>query len=198
VQADRVRCARCAQTVAWWTEVNGAPHCPHCQWPAGLPYPAPQPPKKGMSTVAIVLLILAIPIALIVITIVLSATVFVLVSDIGGQQNVAPAFNLAKNEEADSLGVESAAQNADWNRLLLQSDAAIRFEVNADATEASRVAAPGIRVDITDEPHPMAVGDFLAFCGESGPLSAVTIEMIDEEANQNMGSWVFSDMAACG
>lgn len=62
-------------------------------------------------------------ILMVAITVVLAATVFVLVSDIGGNKSsAAPAFNLSPDEGQSRLTVESAAQNADWNRLTVQAD----------------------------------------------------------------------------
>jgi flagellin-like protein len=131
-------------------------------------------------------------ILMVAITVVLAATVFVLVSDIGGQQNVAPAFNLSKDEGADQLKVESSADNANWNRLELRTSVDATWALNWPA-EGNETTAPAWD-PVSSATNPMSAGEYLEFCGTG---LDVVIDIRDVQANQNMGSWTFQTLAAC-
>lgn len=168
--------------------------------------------EEAVSPVIAVILMVAI-------TVVLAATVFVLVSDIGGQQNVAPSFNLAKDESADRLTVQSGAENANWNRLQISfssgdaiADVAnVYCVIGADATTAADPCdAPDADgagtyssdfVEIVGATDPMNAGDFLDVC--TGPTTGpgatdLVVTIRDVDANQQMGTWTFQSVAACG
>jgi flagellin-like protein len=87
-------------------------------------------------------------ILMVAITVVLAATVFVLVSDIGGNTaNSAPSISWTSDEGQDKLVVSTAAQNADWNRLTVQVDsctgaAAGKFGYIGGPNTATHVSKP--------------------------------------------------------
>lgn len=139
---------------------------------------------KAVSPVIAVILMVAI-------TVVLAATVFVLVSDIGGQtSNTAPQIAWAPDESKDRLGVNSATQNADWSRLNVSGPATVRFALNADATSSS----PALPQRATTTVTRVQAGDYLDFCG-----TGVNVEIIikDETANTILVRHTFTSIQPC-
>lgn len=157
--------------------------------------------EDAVSPVIAVILMVAI-------TVVLAATVFVLVSDLGSQKT-APAVNLEKDESNDRLVVKSAADNADWNRIGIianrtgnsatDSVAGARFALNAQSTaagaESNDVGTSATAV--SPDPNAMSVAEYIDFCGDGSAAIELQITVVDTEANSELGSHVFRDLALC-
>jgi flagellin-like protein len=136
-------------------------------------------------------------ILMVAITVVLAAVVFVLVSNLGGDSNTAPAVSWNKNESSDELSVVTASSNADWSNLEIDGDANFEYSINGEdaAGVAGREAVTsGTPVTMTDDPSPIRAGDDLFFCGAAaGPL---TITITDPSANQIVKEETF-DVEIC-
>src|SRR5688500_3796114 len=77
-------------------------------------------------------------ILMVAITVVLAATVFVLVSDIGGNTgSAAPQISWNPDEGNDRLSVNTASQNADWFRLTFEVDSCVSTATNIFAGAVS-------------------------------------------------------------
>jgi archaeal type IV pilus assembly protein PilA len=116
---------------------------------------------EAVSPVIAVILMVAI-------TVVLAATVFVLVSDIGGNTgSAAPSISWAPDESNDRLGVTTASNNADWFRLTVQVDSctvstSTATVVYAGATPATSIAK---NTDATTSGAPLNTGTAGTVCG---------------------------------
>jgi flagellin-like protein len=169
---------------------------------------------EAVSPVIAVILMVAI-------TVVLAATVFVLVSDIGGNKAAAaPTFNLQPNEGSDKLSVESAASNADWNRLQVKVESctggatarvwigglAGATHVNA-AGVATAASAPLMAAAancggaatperVAPSAAKMVANDYLQFCG-AGSITNAKILLTDTTANVLAYTYTFTDLANC-
>lgn len=135
-------------------------------------------------------------ILMVAITVVLAAVVFVLVSNLGGDSNTAPAISWNKNESQDTLSVVTASSNADWANLEISCEpsggalvpASLDIELNgaaADAGTAGTLACDGTPDAIEDAAAAIRAGDELYFCGTAmTDLGSVEITITDPTANQ--------------
>jgi flagellin-like protein len=156
--------------------------------------------EEAVSPVIAVILMVAI-------TVVLAATVFVLVSDIGGQQGAAPAINFQSNEALDRLVVNSADSRADWARLQVSANGTTALMGAADCNTSTTdncanddgTAGPNIGTAaraVSAYPDQIGAGDFLGFCDNTANAQ-VTVTVVDIQANSKVGDYVFSDLRAC-
>jgi flagellin-like protein len=128
-------------------------------------------------------------ILMVAITVVLAAVVFVLVSNLGGDSNTAPAISWNKNESSDELSVVTASSNADWANLEISFSAAGGYRLNGgDATGTvgmtgtTQDMAANTPIAIRTTADPIRAADTLEFCADvAGPL---TITITDPSANQ--------------
>jgi hypothetical protein len=137
-----------------------------------------------------------------------------------GSESPAPAFNLQPDESTDKLYVESAALNANWNRLQIKvgsctGGATARVwigglagatHVNA-AGRASASSAPLIAAAANcggaatpEQAAPssakMVANDYLQFCG-AGSITNVKIVLTDTTSDVLAYSFTFTDLANC-
>ncbi len=154
---------------------------------------------EAVSPVIAVILMVAI-------TVVSAATVVVLVSDIGSETGESsPSFNLNADQSNARLKVESAVENADWNRLQFKSNLAIVFNKDKAATtsttDGSVNVIAGDWTEAASSADVMVVGEYIDFCGGTQGTPAaqadVIIEMRDGEANTAKGEWTFPTVAKC-
>jgi flagellin-like protein len=174
---------------------------------------------EAVSPVIAVILMVAI-------TVVLAATVFVLVSNIGGNTaNSAPSISWTSDEGADKLVVSTAAQNADWNRLTVQVDSCTgaaagkivyiggpntATHVNQAATAASKTAisAAACGGPVAEKATGSGVGggvaqkilagDNIRFCTDNlTPVTNVKVTIKDTTANAVVETYTFTDVAVC-
>lgn len=152
----------------------------------------PQTATRKMDTQAVSPIIAVI--LMVAITVVLAATVFVLVSDIGGQStNTAPQVAWSPDEIQDRLSVNTATQNADWARLNLTSNGLnVRYALNNEATSTSQK----LPYMATANPARIQAGDYLSFCANVAQ-SNVEIIVRDSTANAVILRHTFTSLAAC-
>lgn len=161
-------------------------------------------------------------ILMVAITVVLAATVFVLVSDIGGNTgSTAPQISWNPDETQDRFTVNTAANNADWYRLTIQADSCtsvgaivagstssatyINKNVNAAATGAdianANCASPSA-VRVGSGAARIIAGDYIDLCHDdtSGSTAATNVKVTikDTTANSIVTSHTFTDVADCG
>ncbi len=176
--------------------------------------------EEAVSPVIAVILMVAI-------TVVLAATVFVLVSDIGGQTgSAAPSISFSADEGQDRLSVNQAGQNADWNRLTVSAvscsgaddgTTASAISLGSAAADSSHHSKPalapgddvgtvgassctGTAVQVSDAADRIEAGDFLEFCVDdalAGPVDNVEIQIRDTTANAIVHTYTFTDVADC-
>ena len=153
-------------------------------------------------------------ILMVAITVVLAATVFVLVSDIGGQTGTtAPAFSLSADDSIDRLVVSSSDPSADWNRLEISfnKDPALDnylWATNVDAIAATATGTTGNMVSAPDSFTPlfatagqnlMGAGEYLDLCNDgAAAINDVTVTLKDARANQLVGTYNFASIAVNG
>jgi flagellin-like protein len=174
---------------------------------------------EAVSPVIAVILMVAI-------TVVLAATVFVLVSDIGGNTaNSAPSISWTADEGNDRLTVSTAAQNADWNRLTVQLDSctstgsAIAFvgqdtatpdiyineAADDDATTGdhdlnsapSATTCSPLSVEITGVATKISAGDYIEFCVAPGTMANAKVTIKDTTANAVVHTYTFTTIDPC-
>lgn len=159
---------------------------------------------EAVSPVIAVILMVAI-------TVVLAATVFVLVSDIGGNTaRTAPAISASTDDAVDKLVINSAATGADWNRMSLRVKSlgtATEIQVGGAAVPHQNVAG---RTDAASAPlttntntavatasDVMDASDFVQFCSTTTTGANVVISLIDHTASQTIGDYTFPTILAC-
>jgi flagellin-like protein len=143
-------------------------------------------------------------ILMVAITVVLAAVVFVLVSNLGKGSESAPSFSLTRDDNSDRLTVAQADSSGDWNRLAIKtSQAGVEVVLNADSpatctaggANSCNALVANTNAEITDAANPMTAGEFLELCDAS--TQQVTVTIIDGVANQQIGSFTFTDLQAC-
>lgn len=125
-------------------------------------------------------------ILMVAITVVLAAVVFVLVSNLGGDSNTAPAISWNKQETSNTLSVVTASSNADWSNLQYSCtldgvDANCDVYLNGDNTDTNAYTAAMGDVSIVDDGTTIRAGDDLCFDSAAGQLE---ITITDPSANQ--------------
>ncbi len=161
-------------------------------------------------------------ILMVAITVVLAAVVFVLVSDLGGDNSSAPAISFTKDDSRDRIEVTSAASGADWSRIQARvtsctqatGDSAIIYVGDANAESAvsapralNAAAAAGTAcgaasaVQIASSVTAIAAGDFLDFCYDSTADTTaptlVVVQLTDTVANAKVYEATFSNVVLC-
>jgi flagellin-like protein len=130
-------------------------------------------------------------ILMVAITVVLAAVVFVLVSNLGGDSNTAPAISWNKNESQDTLSVVTASSNADWSNLEIMCSSTTVLTVTLNLNGAEADASTLDCVDATNEAAPVSdtsaairAGDDLEFICATGADGSIDITITDPSANQ--------------
>ena len=143
-------------------------------------------------------------ILMVAITVVLAAVVFVLVSNLGGDSNTAPAISWNKSEATDRLSVVTASSNADWQNLELTgtftpttgTTDSFFWALNAPSNLGETQFTNGdAAVALSDTAQSIRAGDYLSFCGEAA--GTVTFTITDPSANQVVKEDSFS-VLLCG
>lgn len=175
---------------------------------------------EAVSPVIAVILMVAI-------TVVLAATVFVLVSDIGGNTgSAAPVISFTVDEGTDRLTVSSAASNADWNRINVVVSACVQVAASSAigkmGTDASAYqneagtdtgialnqaalagtscgAAVTTPAEVTNAADKIDAGDYLEFCSSpaAADMTNVKLELRDNTANSIVFSHTFTAWDDC-
>ncbi|MBI2077824.1 MAG: type IV pilin N-terminal domain-containing protein [Euryarchaeota archaeon] len=148
--------------------------------------------EDAVSPVIAVILMVAI-------TVVLAATVFALVSDLGGKgQKNAPHIAFAQDETKDMLSVTASGVGANWNRVSIKApfDGGAYFDADGTSNDASLTLAAGTFAPVGPNNIPVKPSDKLCFWSTDGAQSNVRFEIRDEVASMAIGQgWVFGTVA---
>lgn len=126
------------------------------------------------------------------ITIALAITVWFIIDKIDKNSSTPPAFfSLNPLEADDRLEVISVGPKADWARVEMSGDQPFRYSLND---------APGIDVPagtfsaLSAAPTPMAGGDKIELCAQSGTLTDLRVELRDYVSGTAIGKWRFQNV----
>ncbi len=113
-------------------------------------------------------------------------------------QQSAPTISLSRDESNDRLSLASAGSDAAWNRLYLKADAeGTAYALNQAATLGTASNVSSTYTQITANPDSMEAGEYIEFCSTGGGPSPMTYTILDGPTNSVIGSFTFSEVAAC-
>lgn len=179
---------------------------------------ANSPHDEAVSPIVSTLLMVAL-------TVVLVVAILMVISGYSTDGSSAPAaVAWTMDDDADRIILRSAQGHSDWARLAVhvaECDQSADYSVGrVGATEgisngkyfnepadpsgaALNEGAPGascgsgVLVPLADALAPAWADDYLEFCADGGPMSTVTIEIVDTAANAMIHKATFIGIAAC-
>jgi flagellin-like protein len=159
--------------------------------------------EEAVSAVIGVILMVAITVAI-------AATVYYYVTVMmPAGETTTPTFQLTREETLDRLVVTQADEEADWDRLsiYLEEDVvlpvtSIDFDLNANAAEGVGSLTTGgtsgklkATNGFAGTANLMSAGEFIEFAAVGGAATEITVIIVDDVANQVIGSYTFIDIA---
>lgn len=137
-------------------------------------------------------------ILMVAITVVLAAVVFVLVQDLGGNQNSAPAVSFTMDESKDRMSVAKTDTGLNWNEFQIRvlgnaTGTTIYYAINSDATNLTTELTSTLN---TMDTSAVSGSDFLDFCASTADTT-VQIIIVHEASQQQMKDHTFNSVAVC-